>query len=127
MGQKPQHLLLVLCIATAVNLLAQQPARVALTGSVQDASGAVIPGARVEARFECKCSDCPPEEGCRCCPEQTSMATTTNSSGEFALSVIPGRYTITVNVPGFATKEVETNVTAGAAKRIDIKMSTGSK
>jgi catecholate siderophore receptor len=65
-------------------------------GRVIDASGGAIPGARIVAA--------PEEAG-------TPIETTTDQRGEFALTLDPGRYVLTVTLDGF--QQARRRVTAG--------------
>jgi len=65
-------------------------------GRVIDASGAAIPGAQILATPE---------------GAGTAIASTTDQRGEFALTLEPGRYTLTVTLEGF--QQVRRRLTAG--------------
>ena len=90
MEGRPRWLLCLLIII--LTLSAQAIAQVSastITGSVTDPSGAVVPGAKVTATNEAT---------------GVSYQMTTTSGGAFAFSsVIPGKYTISVNKRGFKT------------------------
>ena len=64
-----------------------------MRGTVQDPSGAIIPGARITLHSLAETSD---------------RTLTTNASGEFSLENLqPGQYRITVQQPGFADTVIE--------------------
>ena len=98
-ARKNQHpftigaIILLMCalIGLGTRASAQQD-KAALTGLVTDSSGAVVPGANVVATGVAT--------GVR-------TATVTNSSGYYSLSLLPGEYTLTVSLAGFATSRVE--------------------
>jgi len=108
-------LLAVLFTATAAG---QERTRVALSGTVVDPSGAVIPNARVSAMLNCHCSDCPPGDDCKCCPG--AMSVSTNEAGEFQVSVVPGSYTITVSGANIETTSVQATVSAEEVNHLTI-------
>ncbi len=89
---KSVHVLLLLSILTlagARNLWGQ--ATTSLNGRVSDATGAVIPGARVTLVLESTAA---------------IRTITADSSGHYQLSQLtPGRYTLNISAPGFATAE----------------------
>jgi protocatechuate 3,4-dioxygenase beta subunit len=119
----------MIMLVVASTLLGLERTRVSLSGTVQDPSGAVISGVHVDAKLICKCSDCP-DADCKCCPGAVSA--TTNESGEFRMSVVPGPYEITVSGPGVEAKTVEADVTAGptdvtgGANRVTITVNRSS-
>src|SRR5438067_3061559 len=86
-------LLTALSVAWLLALLAfnapAQTSSSSITGTVTDASGAVVANARVEAKNE-----------------ETGLVynSVTTSTGNYSFpSLTPGRYTITVRQPGFRT------------------------
>src|SRR3954447_10609200 len=81
-------LIVVNVLALSAPLLAQNTSG-SITGVVQDASGAVIPGAQVSLTNQ----------------EQGSARTTiTNEAGVYLFSALPAAtYTVTVELPGFKT------------------------
>ncbi len=83
-------LILSLFLSAASGLLLAQ-ATTSLNGRVTDSSGAVVPGATVKVTFQ--------DTG-------AVRQITTDSSGQFQFSQLePGRYTLTVSAPQFATAE----------------------
>ena len=78
----------IVCLRGLV--LAQGGATGAITGTVQDASGAVVSGAKVDIVREAT--------------GQVERHLTTDSSGAFTANLLPvGSYTVEVNASGFAT------------------------
>jgi hypothetical protein len=84
-----------------------------IQGTVLDANGAAVPGAGVEVKNI-----------------DTNFARTTSSDedGRFvALQLPPGRYTVTVSKPGFATLVVEkADLTVGQAMNLPLSMKVSS-
>ena len=82
-------LIVISVLALSVPLLAQNTSG-SITGVVQDASGAVIPGAQVSLINQ--------EQG------QAARTTITNEAGVYLFSALPAAtYTLTVELPGFKT------------------------
>src|SRR2546425_4673597 len=84
-----------------------------ITGSVQDSSGAAVPGAKVVAKNE---------------GTGVTYETKTTSAGDYTLSALPpGLYTITVTQIGFRTFNSVNNVlTVGAPLVVDAKLDVGA-
>ncbi|MBZ5723667.1 MAG: carboxypeptidase-like regulatory domain-containing protein [Acidobacteriia bacterium] len=82
-------------------------------GTVQDSSGAVVPGASVKLT----------NEGTR-----VSFETRTSSSGTYALEAVqPGSYELDVTAPGFRTFSSHDNaVTIGQPATINVKLEVGA-
>src|SRR5256885_4658291 len=84
-----------------------------IQGTVLDANGAAVPGANVEVKNI-----------------DTNFARTTTSDDEgrfVALQLPPGRYTVTVSKPGFATLVVEkADLTVGQAMNLPLSMKVSS-
>jgi hypothetical protein len=101
--------LLSLCCLLSVTKAAAQSTFGAITGRVSDASGAVVPGAKVEALNQAT-------------GETRSAAT--DSQGEYRfLNVDPGQYTITASAPQFATtKDENVVVLARETSRSEIRL-----
>jgi TonB family protein len=100
----------VLLPVAAVTLKAQA-ARGTIAGTVNDPSGARIPGCRVSAKNL---------EG------QNQETTVANPAGEYRFNSIPaGRYAVQFQCPGFAMAKVEAVLVAGAASRVDGMMELG--
>jgi hypothetical protein len=101
-------LLLVLVLVSPV--LAQTPTAT-LVGNIKDASGGVVPGATITVRNTA-----------------TNIGRTAQSdeSGAYTvLSLAPGPYEVTAQIPGF--KEVRTliRLTVGEARRVDLTLEPG--
>ncbi len=103
----------VLTLFFAAISLHAQNFRGAINGTVADPSGAVVPGASVEA-----------------VSAQTSVSwkVVTSSGGEFAFAGMPiGNYNITVIASGFKTEKVEgVPVSAGTVYTLPVKLSITS-
>jgi len=96
----------------ATFLLAQGD-RGVITGSVKDATGAVVPGAQVTAVHVAT---------------NTSYKTKTTTSGDFTVPSLPvGVYQARIQAPGFRT-HVRDNVllTAGGSVRVDVQLEVGA-
>ena len=105
-------LLLPLLSSGAINLLLAQ-ATTSLNGRVTDRSGAVIPNANVRLTL--------PSTG-------AVRENTTGNTGQYQFSQLaPGRYTLTVTAPGFATSE-KTNmdllVSQPATANVELQLAT---
>src|SRR5438876_1834112 len=103
---KVRSLLVVICLFVSVVAASAQTDRGTITGTVSDATGAVIPGATVEAKNTV-----------------TGLVYTAGSSetGNYTLPQLPaGTYEVAVTLPGFK-KFVRTGVTITATQiaRID--------
>jgi len=82
-----------------------------IIGTVQDASGAVVPNVTVAAKNV--------ETG-------TQRGTTTNTSGVYVLpNLRPGDWEITISASGFATQKKRVTVDVGAKVALDAKMEVG--
>ena len=83
-----------------------------ITGTVSDASGAVIAGATVTAHDTARGTEYP---------------TQTNGSGSYYLSPLPvGDYTLKVSAPGFATEEHPVfTLVLNQTARVDFKLTVG--
>src|SRR5881392_3611595 len=104
--------LLIICLFLSGLAAFGQSDRGTITGTVADATGAVIPGATVEAKNTA-----------------TGTAFTAGSSetGNYTLPQLPaGTYEISVTLPGFK-KFVRPNITVGVAQtvRIDAALEVG--
>jgi hypothetical protein len=100
-------LLLLLAPLTAVRVLAQSPTG-SLQGTVQDPSGAVVPGATVTATSV----------------DGATLTTKSGDDGHYAFAkVVPGAYTVTVAAQGFTLAQpIAVNVPAGRATPKDITL-----
>lgn len=103
-------LVLALIVSTFVcpNLLRAQSAKGTLTGTVTDATGAVLPGAQIVL-------------------QPSGAATSTNAQGAFLIqNVKPGTYTITITDVGFKDFIQSVVVTAGENTPVFAKMAISS-
>jgi hypothetical protein len=115
----------VLLLAFAFGLLcaswtfaAQERNNATISGSVQDASGAVVSGVEISLKsIECVCSKC--AHDCDCCPDQH---TTSDDSGRFSLSVGHGRYSVTLRKRGYREEKVDVDLTADDSKDVRVTM-----
>lgn len=84
-----------------------------VTGTVTDNSGAIVPNASVEIRNVAT---------------DTATKAVTSSSGTYAFTgLLPGRYTITVEAPGFSkVVRSDVNVEVTVQATIDVKLNAGS-
>ena len=98
------HILCVLCLCTGVAVHAQTLTSASVTGTVRDASEAVLPGATVEI-----------------VNVQTNQRqeAVTDARGRFRLLYLPlGQYQLSVQLSGFAT--VRTTLTLGVGDALDL-------
>ncbi len=97
----------LLLIAALVAPAWAQDQRGSIEGLVRDASGAVLPGATVEAEANGRIN-----------------STVTNSVGVFRFpSLAPGNYRVAANLQGFVAKEVfEVRVGLGQSKKVDFAL-----
>jgi Carboxypeptidase regulatory-like domain len=103
--------ILLLFILLISRVEAQGPATASLTVSVTDESGAVVPRAAVTIVNEAK---------------QTKVTKDTDENGRAALSVDPGSYQFSVNVPGFREWHQEIGIANADSRRIEVKLKVGS-
>jgi hypothetical protein len=107
------HVGLILLVSLPRLALAQATTG-SIIGSVTDPSGASISGARVTIRN---------------LDQNTATTVESNDSGNFTQSqLIPGRYELTVEKPGFKTyTQQNITVTVGASARADAQMQIGEQ
>jgi Carboxypeptidase regulatory-like domain/TonB-dependent Receptor Plug Domain len=88
--------------------LAAQEIRGTIEGVVKDSTGAVLPGATVEAKSE----------------TGATLNTTSDQTGTFRFpSVAPGNYVVTANMQGFRPGEVkDVRVGLGQIKKVDVAL-----
>jgi hypothetical protein len=100
-------LLLTLC--ASVSHAQTQITTGVIQGTVEDAQGALVPGATIEVRNV---------------DTNLTRSLTTDDSGRFVfLQLPPGRYTLTASKQGFATlKQEEFTLTVGQSANLDLKM-----
>ena len=98
---------LLLIAALAVPAFAQEQ-RGSIEGVVRDASGAVLPGATVDAQSNVG----------------TPISTVTDSEGAYRFpSLAPGNYKLTANLQGFVAREVvDVRVGLGQIKKVDFSL-----
>ena len=101
---------LLAAVLCAVPTLAQEQ-RGSIEGVVRDNSGAVLPGATVEARNVA----------------QGAVATqVSGADGAFRFpALIPGQYEVTVNLQGFATQKQTADVVLGSIKNVSFELGVG--
>src|SRR5246500_4434486 len=106
---------LVLVLVTSATMFAQTTISTgSIQGTVTDASGAVVPGAKVSIRNNAT---------------NQVIETITTSSGNYASgALIPGQYTVRIEVKGFRTVEltvvVQVNTTSSASAKLSVGEST---
>lgn len=105
-------LTLLIALATSHSLLAQVKSS-AITGTVTDSSGAVVPGAKVTVTET---------------STGTSNTTQTNDQGQFNVPYLPiGHYTIDVTAVGFQSyRKTDIDLAGGVTAREDIAMTVGT-
>ncbi len=103
--------LLILIASFAAFAWAQGQGSAAISGTVRDASGSVVAGAKVTVT-------------------QTSTGvrrlTQTNSAGQFsAPSLAPGRYSVSIANPGFKTQVENVTILADQSRALNVKLQVG--
>ena len=107
---------LLVFVATIVQVLVA--ADVTISGTISDATGAVVRNATITARSRgCTCSACGNPKKCDCCVDQITRS---DENGSYRVTVAAGDYTVEVRVPGFGTKTVNVPAVSGASQRLDI-------
>ena len=104
---------LIVLVAVAI-LPRVAKAQVALSGSVKDTSGAVLPGATVEASSPALI--------------EKVRSATTDAAGQYRIEALqPGTYAVTFTLPGFATLKRDDVVLSGTGVvKIDADMKVGT-
>ena len=104
---------LLFSFVLALPVLAQQTTTGSIEGTVLDANGAALPGASVEVKNTAT---------------NFTRTVTTDEDGRFvALSLPPGKYTVSVTQQGFATNVVENvELTVGRTLALPISMKVSS-
>jgi len=102
----------VLCLVVISALLVSsadaQTARGAVTGSVTDSSGAVLPGAKVEL-------------------QPGGLSVVSDANGQFTITnIAPGNYSLIVTYVGFVSYSQPLTLTAGQVSRISAAMKVAS-
>jgi Carboxypeptidase regulatory-like domain len=103
--------LTLLAVVFAIQLLAQGD-RGEITGTVVDASGAVVPGARITVLQK---------------STNATYKTTTNTTGDFTVPSLPvGVYQVRVERDGFKTQLTDNvDITPGGTVRTDVRLEVG--
>jgi hypothetical protein len=108
-----QVLFALFCLLSFSSGVAHAQANAGVTGTVTDPTGAVIPGAKVTITNQ-----------------STSISThlVTGSAGTYAINGLnPGKYTITVEGPGFKKAvQKDVNVEVSVTATIDVMLTTGA-
>src|SRR5215470_13841523 len=104
---------LLIALATLSSPLFAQVKSSAITGTVADSSGAVLPGAKVTVT----------ETG-----TSTVNTTQTNEVGQYNVPYLPlGKYTVEVTMEGFQTyRKTDIDLAGGTTLRNDVAMQVGS-
>jgi len=110
MPAPPNFLASLTCCFLSVALFAQD--RVAINGTVRDASGAVVPGANVELMS--------PSTGLH----RTAVS---NEKGFFEITPLPvGGYTLTITVAGFKPIAIrDIDMQFGETRTVDVRLEVG--
>jgi TonB-dependent receptor len=102
------HMVLVLLTVCVCGVVYGQTQNGSISGTVKDASGAVLPGAQIVLQ-----------------PTGTTVAS--NAQGDFLIQNIkPGQYTVTISDVGFANSVSTVTVTAGQTALLNATMSVAS-
>ncbi|MBW8714179.1 MAG: carboxypeptidase regulatory-like domain-containing protein, partial [Acidobacteria bacterium] len=103
----------LLCLATITSAtMAYGQVTTALSGTVTDTSGAVLPGADIVAKAD--------ETG-------TTFTAVTNDRGIFSIPAMPiGRYTVTISLQGFKTVALsDIRLSTATAAQVNVKLELG--
>jgi Carboxypeptidase regulatory-like domain/TonB dependent receptor len=104
---KTSSALTLFVILLATTLHAQNP-RGSLRGTVQDATGARIPSARIIAQLS---------------GSNVQREATSEDRGEFRLDdLLPGNYHITIHAPGFAPAQADVSISVATVRDITVTM-----
>lgn len=106
-------LIVMLCISVFAGVALAQETTGVIRGTVTDPSGAVIPGAKVEASGVAL---------------GRALAASTDSTGSYIFAnVPPGNYTVSISAAGFVTvKQTDVVVEVGRATTVPVKMEVGA-
>src|SRR5689334_15839931 len=110
--RQPMFLICILLLAASATHLLAQGDRGVITGTVRDASGAVVPAGVVTAIQK---------------STNTTYKTTTSTAGDFTIPSLPvGSYSVTVEKQGFKT-HITGNVVInpGETVRVDVTLEVG--
>jgi outer membrane receptor protein involved in Fe transport len=103
--------LAVVCLGTA--LFAQSGNQGSITGTVTDASGAVVPNANVTATNK---------------QTSTQFTSTTSDQGTYTFPVVPvGDYELRVSGSGFGENKREVRVSVGAKLTVDVRLAAAGQ
>jgi hypothetical protein len=107
-------LLLALAVLVAAGTTVAQTSTGQISGTVQDQTGAMVPGAKVVVKNEAT---------------SATYETQTTSAGAFAVaSLLPGEYTVTVTASGFQTfQSVKNVVSVGGTVVVNATMQIGAQ
>jgi hypothetical protein len=113
MGKRVRLVLVVIVMLLATVSVWAQGSTSSITGTVKDASGAVVPGAKIEVKNEATGS---------------AYSGATTGAGTYAFpSLTPGLYTVTVSLQGFQTLVSAHNVlTVGQPLVVDASLIVGA-
>jgi hypothetical protein len=108
-----QTVFAIICLLSFASRTASAQANAGITGTVTDASGAVIPGVKVTITNQ---------------DTSTSSHVVAGSAGNYAVSGLnPGKYTVTVEGAGFKKAvQRDVNVEVSVTATIDITLATGA-
>ena len=104
-------LVLLLILAGPLCLLAQSNTT-ALSGTVMDTSGAVIPGAGITIHNAAS---------------GTTQTTQSKSKGEFSFAQLaPGKYNVKIVAPGFSEEDEKVELLVATPVKLNFKLSVGT-
>jgi hypothetical protein len=105
-------LICVLGLLFSATPLRAQVAGATILGTVTDAQGGVVAGAKVSARNAAT---------------GVTTDTTSNTSGAYSIvNLIPGNYDVSVSATGFSTTVSKVTLTVGAQQQMNIKLTVGA-
>src|ERR1700722_11751324 len=105
-------LMVLLALLLPGALVAQSTTNGAISGTVTDASGAILPDITINLKST--------EKG-------FTNSTKTNSQGFYQFPLLePGAYAITISAPSFKTSNLATTVSVGSTSIVNAKLEVGS-